>query len=191
MTSTTTSTEDRAISLLGQGVAPEMVASAVGVTASRISQLISDPEISAKVAELRFKNLSAHNERDLKYDKMEDMLLEKLADMIPFMIKPFEVLKAIAIINGAKRRGASAPETIQGQRTVIPLIMPVQIIQNFSAERALELNSNNQVIRAGNQDLVTVQSGSMAGLLAKSKSTLLENSPGAQNVQTASLIPSP
>ena len=110
MTSTTTSTESRALSLLGQGLGAEIVASAVGVTVSRISQLLSDPEFSAQVAHLRYENLAKHNQRDNKYDVMEDDLLDKMKDLIPMMYKPFEVLKAIQIINQAKRRGASAPE---------------------------------------------------------------------------------
>lgn len=156
---TLTSTEDRALTLLGQGIPPEVVASAVGVSASRISQLVSDPEFSARVAELRFTALSKHNERDNKYDKMEDDLLAKLEDLMPYMVRPMEVLKAISIINAAKRRGSSTPEHILGKQEVVTLVMPVQVIQNFS------LNQSNQVIKAGNQDLITVQSGNMTKLL--------------------------
>lgn len=172
---TLTSTEDRALTLLGQGIPPEVVASAVGVSPSRISQLVSDPEFSARVAELRFTALSKHNERDNKYDKMEDDLLTKLEDCLPYMVRPMEVLKAISIINAAKRRGSSAPEHILGKQEVISLVMPVQIIQNFS------LNQSNQVVKAGNQELITVQSGNMKKLLEGRK----------QNVDTLQPIESP
>ena len=57
---------------------PEQTASAVGLSVSRISQLLSDPEFSAQVAELRFNNLQKHNERDSAYDTMEEKLLKKL-----------------------------------------------------------------------------------------------------------------
>ena len=61
-------TEIRALNLLGQGIEPGIVASAVGVTEARISQLISDPLFSAKVAELRYVNLAKHSDRDREYD---------------------------------------------------------------------------------------------------------------------------
>lgn len=166
MSTTTTSTEERALALLGQGLGAEVVASAVGVSPSRISQLISEPEFAAKVAELRFSNLVKHNARDEKYDKLEDKLLEKMENLIPFMMKPFEVLKAISVINGAKRRGISTPEQITGQQTVIPLTLPTAILQNFSAKN-IQVNIHNQVIKAGEQDLVTIQSSQMDVLLSK------------------------
>lgn len=170
MSTTTTSTETRALSLLGQGLGPEVVAAAVGVSTSRISQLLSDPEFAAKVAEARYNSLAKHNSRDAAYDAMEDSLIEKLRDLMPFMMRPMEVLKAIQVINSAKRRGASAPEAITGQQTVVQLVMPTQIMQSFTT------NINNQVIKAGDQDLVTVQSSGMTKLLDKMK--------GVKNVET-------
>lgn len=170
MSTTTTSTETRALSLLGQGLGPEVVAAAVGVSTSRISQLLSDPEFSAKVAEARYNNLAKHNSRDAAYDAMEDSLIEKLKDLMPFMMRPMEVLKAIQVINAAKRRGASAPEAITGQQTVVQLLMPTQILQTFTT------NINNQVIKAGAQDLVTVQSANMT--------KMLETMKGKNDVQT-------
>jgi hypothetical protein len=156
-TSTSTSTESRALQLLGSGVNPETVASALGVSVSRISQLISDPEFSAQVAELRFTSLQKHNVRDNSYDEIEDALIEKLKDLMPLMMRPMEVLKSIQVINAAKRRGQSAPESITAQQTVVNLVMPTIITQTY----AVTQNIHNQVIRAGDQDLLTIQSSSL------------------------------
>lgn len=169
MSQALSSSESRALTLLGQGINPEMTASAVGLSTSRISQLLSDPEFAAQVADLRYKNLAKHNERDSAYDSLEDSLLTKLKDLLPFMLRPMEVLKAIQVINAAKRRGASAPDSITAQQEVINLVMPVQIINQYS------VNSHNQVIKAGAQDLVTVQSGRLKDLVAQAKK-------GAQDV---------
>jgi hypothetical protein len=140
-----------------------MVASAVGVSVSRISQLLSDSSFSAKVAELRYENLAKHNIRDSIYDSLEDDLVAKMRDCLCYMVRPLEILKAIQIINSAKRRGSSAPEALLAQKEVVSLVMPVQIIQQFTT------NINNQVIQAGKQELITVQSGNMNSLLEKSK----------------------
>lgn len=173
-------TEERALTLLGQGLNPETVSAAIGVSASRISQLLSEPEFANKVAEARFKNLSKHNERDNAYDALEDQLVTKLKDCLPFMVRPMEVLKAIQVINQAKRRGSSAPEHITNQQTVVQLTMPTQILQQFT------MNINNQVVKAGEQDLVTVQSGAMNNLLKGSKNVLPALPNGSQDVTASS-----
>lgn len=184
----TNSTDSRVLTLLGQGLGAEVVASAIGISPSRVSQLLSDATFAAQVAELRFQNLAKHNERDSSYDALEDKLLEKMRDLLPFMMKPMEVLKAISIINAAKRRGSSTPESIIGQQTVVQLVMPTQIINNFTAQK-IETNINNQVVRAGQTDLITVQSSAMNQLLSRSKSLQIENVRESHDVQTS--IPTP
>ena len=154
------STASRALVLLGQGVPPNIVAASLGISESRISQLVSDPDFAAQVAELRYNALQAHSTRDGLYDEMEDALLKRLKDLLPLMMKPWEVIRSIQVINAAKRRGASAPEQIVQQQTVINLTLPTQIIQRF------QTNPQNHVIHAGEQTLVTLQS---AALLNKTK----------------------
>lgn len=173
-----TSTEERALNLLGQNVPAAQVAMAIGVSESMISQLVSNPEFSAKVFERRYKSLLKHTDRDNVYDDIESKLAEKLKDLLPLMLRPMEVLKAISVINAVKRRGQVANDSSINSREVTTLIMPVQIIQHFTK------NVNNQIIKAGNKDLTTVQSGNMTDLLEKhnaEEALLLEN----QNVQVA------
>lgn len=158
-----TAAESRALHLLGQGIIPEQAAAASGLSASRISQLLSQEEFAARVAELRFDTLSKHNDRDAAYDSLEDQLLEKMKDCLPLMMRPQEILRAIQTINSAKRRGSSAPNSITEQHTVINLILPTQILTQFS------LNPQNQVTAiqtssetgSGEQPLLTIQSGSL------------------------------
>jgi hypothetical protein len=170
------STEERAIKLLGNGLGPEQVATAIGVTPSRISQLLSDQDFAQAVAELRFQALQRHNEIDGSYDTIEEALIEKLADVLPLMLRPMEILKAIQVINGAKRRGQSAPEQITHQNTVVNLVMPTQIIQKFS------INSNNQITNVGTQTLETIQSSS---LLANAKAKALSHDTSSRTIEAA------
>jgi hypothetical protein len=166
---TTTTTEDRALSLLGQGCGPELVASAIGVSVSRISQLLSTPEFAERVAALRFASLARHNERDQRADRIEDLLLEKLENVIPYITDPMKLVAAYTRINAAKRRGSSSPEAITAQTQVVSLNIPSVVI-NQHIKQDITVNINNQVIKAGTQDLITVQSANMEGLLARSKS---------------------
>ena len=154
-TGTSTSIEERALQLLGNGVNQEVVASALGVTAARISQLVSNEEFANKVATLRYQSLQSHSVRDSKYDSIEDLLLAKLETSVPLMFKPETLLKAINVVNGAKRRGATNPTTDGVHRDIVSIVMPVAIMQQFVT------NINNQVIRTGEQELVTIQSGTL------------------------------
>lgn len=164
------STEERAIELLGSGLPVNIVANALGVTDSRISQLLSDEEFSKKVAEKRFLALQKHNTRDLSYDEIEDQLLSKLQDLIPLMLKPMEIIRAIATINGAKRRGASNPESTINQQNIVNLVLPTTIINKFVT------NVNNQVVRVGEQDLVTVQPQSLMKRVTGEEGRVIEHS---------------
>ena len=79
------------------------------------------------------------------------------------LFDPMKIAKLLQIVNAAKRRGQSSQEQISAAQTVVQLNMPTQIYQQFVT------NINNQVIKAGAQELITVQSGQMAGLLAASQ----------------------
>ena len=151
----TTLTEERALSLLGSGVSAEQTASACGVTPSYISQLLSDAEFAGAVAEARYNNLARHNALDDKYEDLESKLLQTLSDVRPLLTRPMEILKAISVINNAKRRGSSAPANITPQNTVVQLVMPTVLMQKF------QVNINNQVLVAGEQTLQTIQSSSL------------------------------
>lgn len=156
-------TEQRALDLLGRGILPTQVAAALGITDSAISQMLAKQEFAEAVATLKYKNLLKHSERDVKADEIEDKLLKKLDGLIPFMMRPAEVARTYQIVNAAKRRGSSAPEHITAQQEVVTLVMPITVTNQFT------VNSANQVISAGQQPLITVQSGTMKSLLEKHK----------------------
>lgn len=177
--SVATTTEDRALSLLGSGVSAEAVALALGVTPSRISQLLSNKEFAAQVATLRYENLQKHNGRDATYDSMEDTLLHKLDKALPLMFRPADILKAIQVINGAKRRGQSAPEQVTNQQNIVNLILPVQIKQKFTT------NVHNQVVKTGEQSLLTMPSGNLLALTEtkEAPNDNLQTEPNAISIQ--------
>ncbi len=170
-------TDSKVLTLLGQGFAPEMVATAVGVSPARISQLLSQDEFAQQVAELRYKQLAAHTERDSKYDTLEDQILNRLKTSLSMVFDPMKLAKLLQVVNSAKRRGAAAPEHLTTQQAVVQLNIPTAILQQF------QVNINQQVVKAGEQDLITVQSANMTKLLQQMQPALLTNLPqGEQNV---------
>lgn len=154
-TGVTTSVEEKALSLLGSGVSAESTAAALGVTPARVSQLLSNEVFSNKVAALRYASLQKHNVRDGKYDTLEDQLLGKLEKSLPLLIRPESILKAIAVVNSAKRRGQDNPDQVVNKQNIVNLILPVAIAERFS------VNINNQVTKAGEQELLTMPSGNL------------------------------
>jgi len=154
-TGTTTSIEDRALVLLGAGIGGEAVANALGVTPARISQLLAEQTFSDAVSTLRYENLQKHNNRDASYDTIEDKLLHKLEQNLGFILKPRDLLQAIATINNAKRRGQSSPDQVINQQNIVNLILPTVIAEKFT------VNIDNQVTRAGEQELHTLSSSNL------------------------------
>ena len=154
-TGLTTSIESRAVVLLGNGVQPEAVANALGVVPARISQLLSQEEFAGQVATLRYENLQKHNVRDDKYNTLEDQLLDKLEKNLSLIFKPETLLRAIAIVNAAKRRGQSSPEQVSNHQNVVQIVLPSQVVQTFST------NTKNQVVKAGEQELLTMPSSKL------------------------------
>ena len=155
MTASSTALIERALSLLGSGVSNEATAAALGVSAAYISQLLSDEAFAEEVIKLRYENLQAHNKRDATYDGIEDELLVKLRKSLPLMVSPDRILKALHMVNNAKRRGQNTPEQVGETATIVSLTLPVQIVQTFIT------NSSNQVVKAGQQSLETITSGSL------------------------------
>lgn len=150
---TATTTESQALDLLGAGCSTSQTANALGVSESLISQFLAQEHFSKAVAERRFSSLLKHNKRDDALDALEDALIKKLENIIPFMHKPQEIIHAFTRINQAKRRGSSAPEAVSTSQQVIQLTLPIQILAQITVD------ARNQVVKAGQQELLTVQSG--------------------------------
>ncbi len=170
--------ELKAMKLLGAGTPVTAVATAVGVSHPRISQLLAMEDFALEVAELRYKSVEKHNALDATYDELESDLADKLKDLLPFMMKPAEVLGAIRTLNSLKRRGtAAAAGNGANNQTVVQLVIPTQILQQFTTQQ-FTTNINNQVIKAGEQTLETVQSGTLLSRTKQKMEGLHNEAPG-------------
>ena len=164
-TTTHTSTEDRALSLLSSNVEPRVVASALGITESAISQLLSREEFAEKVALRKYEVLANHSLRDNKYDDIEDDVLEKLKHSLAMIFEPMKLLKVLQVVNTAKRRGMAAPEAAINKQPTLTLNVPTILLTHFSTQN----NIYNQVLEVNdpsnpNKSLVTIQSSALDAL---------------------------
>lgn len=130
------------LQLLGAGgCTPVQVAAALGCSQGRISQLMAQEEFSRQVVGARAKSLAAATDRDRKYDALEDRLVSRMDTLLPTMFKPLEVLRALQVVNGAKRRGTQEIGQTEQHAPVVPILLPQVLI------KSLQMNvQNNQVV---------------------------------------------
>jgi hypothetical protein len=156
---------DQVVELLGSGLTQEQVATAVGCEQAAISRLLAEPEVNARVTELRMSALTSHNERDHSIDEIEDKLISKLNDTVDHIFKPRDLLAAFRIVNAAKRRGLSVAPTTIGSKTVVNLTLPTVIINKFIR------NSKGEVISVDGQTLISMPARQLlSNLASKNKS---------------------
>lgn len=159
----TSSVEDRALALLGAGVNQQATAAALGVTESRISQLLSGEAFASKVSEIKYAALTKHNERDSKYDTLEDSLLTKLEGSLGLLIRPMDITKVLATVNNCKRRGNTTTNEVTTNQNIVNIILPTVITEKFTKD------INNQVIKVGDQELLTIASGELLNKVQAAK----------------------
>lgn len=151
--------------LLGSGLSNAVVASAVGVSDSYISQLMADETFAAAVVAARTLSLTANSARDKSIDSLEDSLLDKLKDVIETnqIYKPQDILRAFAVVNIAKRRGVAAHESLVINQTVVNLTIPEKVIRTFTT------NTQGEVVDVEGQTLVTMPAHTLLKKLVESK----------------------
>lgn len=158
------SLQDRIAKLLGQGIEAHRVASVLGCEPSYISNLLADDTFSQYVQNLKLQNLQEATARDKRYDKLEDALLDKIEHDVehnPLAFKSTsEKVRNLQAINGLKRRGANADSLAGTQVTqnIVQIMLPTMLASKFIK------NANNEIVQAGNKNLLTMQSNSLQSL---------------------------
>jgi predicted transcriptional regulator len=149
----TTSTSVAA--LLKYNMKRKDIAAELGLTPSAVTQ--SAQRLPPQDTELT----PIHQRLDEAYDEVEGKLLEQLKRTMPLLMRPMEISRVLQTVNAAKRRGGPLKAT-QAAPTVLQLNLPIAIQNRFV------LNSLNQVVSAGAQDLVTIPSAAVSRLAAAS-----------------------
>lgn len=153
------SMETRAIALLTAGIPTGKVAEALGVSSARISQLMEEQSFKEALAESKFAHLNRHNEADAKLDTLEAKVVEKLEAVVELVHNPMQLTRVFSALNAAKRRGSSSLADLPDAGAIVQLSMPTKIVNNF------QVNINNQVVKVGSEDLITMQPRALNSLL--------------------------
>ncbi len=159
---------ERIKELLGSGLSNEVVANAVGVHPSYVSQLMTDETFAAEVVEKRTQTLASISLRDRSWDGIEDKLLTQLNEIVEqrMIYKPTDVLRALALVNNAKRRGTTAQEAMVVNKTVVTLNLPTVVVNDYKK------NSFGEVIEVTSsegqaQTLVTMPAAALMQKLSE------------------------
>lgn len=158
-------TEARALELLGDGHSQDIVATTLGVTASRVSQLMAQDWFKEEVVKRRYSRQQEANLVDAKINRLEDKILDKLEKSLPLISRSGELIKAFSVLNSAKRRGSqSDPNQTLINQTVVNLTVPVALVNKYKTD------SNSQVIEVNDKPFLTAPSN----ILPNIASTVLE-----------------
>lgn len=124
--------------MLGNGLEPGVVASAIGVTPAYISQLLAEPAFALAVSEKRTMELTQAKSIDEKWDLFEEALLAKLQDLVPYFSSPKQILEALRVANSAKRKTAlnTNPNGNGAGKTYVQINMPRIIINKYKINMA-------------------------------------------------------
>jgi transcriptional regulator with XRE-family HTH domain len=148
--------KEQAILLLSQNFSPAQVAAKLGVTESYISQFMAETEFANKVAHAKLNTLQSYTDRDQKYDKIEDILLDKLLIASKSVHRTGDILKALFMVNKAERRGATSHEIAKAFQAEATAIVALEIPAIMRTK--FKTNSNNEVIEINSRPLITADS---------------------------------
>lgn len=148
---------NQVITYLKNGVTPIEISRALGITPGAVTQLMQSPQVSTEIAKMQAEQQARSSAIDAKYDAIEEKLLVQLEKTVPLLMRPGEIANVLTRINAAKRRGV-AHQVAQGPAQVLQLNIPIALQSKFV------VNSANQVVQAGEQTLVTMQSSNIPGL---------------------------
>lgn len=154
-----TSTRERIISYLGQGIQASIVATSCGVSAGYISQLLELPEVREEIAKLQAGKLEAALEADERVETVEMMALKMVKDKLPFVRSAVEAAKIFATLNAAKRKAAP-----NGQTADVLAGQQVTIVVPRGAALHFKLNASNQVVEVDGRAMAPLPSRALPAL---------------------------
>lgn len=149
-----TTTENRLLECLQNGMTAADAAAHVGVSAAFVSQTLKDKDFKNKLATARIEKLQAYTVRDDLWNKLEDKTLKRLEESVDGEFNSMKLLKIAQVANAAKRRGAELADelaNINGEtRHVVTILVPEILRSRFVR------NAENEITEVNGRELKTV-----------------------------------
>lgn len=156
---------DKVKNLLARGASPTMVSQMLGCTPQAISMMLAEESFAQSVIEARFAQEQRHVDHDERLDALEETIITNLEASIGFCFKPEVLMRALQIVNGAKRRATSE---LDRQASVAPREVVVLSLPPVMAN-AIKMNARGEVIQVGQREMVTLDTNSFQRLASEHK----------------------
>jgi hypothetical protein len=156
-----TSTRERAIKLLGQNIQQSLVASAIGVSESYISQLLVEEGVAAEIAQLKAASLEAAVEKDETIESLEKSALAKIKSQLTYVKSPLEAARVFQILNNAKK-ATQAPQL--GDSAGVQIVQITLPAAARGSSVRISLNTSNQVIDVEGRSMAPLPSKALPQL---------------------------
>jgi hypothetical protein len=157
---------DRIATLLASGLLASQVATIVGVSPARITQLQKEEGfaeiLAGKQAEVAAKDIEEIS-LSAKYTAVEHLLIEQMVQMAP-VSELRDVTAALRVVAERQEKAKSRMNPILQQSPVLNNI--VQLILPSHAIPELALNAEREVIAIGNRNLAPLSSSGVLSLFA-------------------------
>ena len=148
--------QEKIIELLGRGITPTQVASAVGCDASYVSQIAA--AAADRIVALRADHFSRFSDQDATLDAAEADALAKVAHLVQYITRPGEAINAYKVLNMARRRTSGPAQTEAPTQTLI-LDLPEASRVRFT------VSADRQVIEIEGRSLTTMPAKTLASRL--------------------------
>lgn len=150
----------QAAMLLGRNISESQVADILGVSPALISQYKEDPAFSEQVRLMQLDASLAATLRDEKINELEDSVLDRVKDVLPYITKPMELVGVLRTINSLQRRGATslAASALNQQNNTVVLELPPNITKG---EVNLKFNTSNEVVEVEGRMMHTMPAPSV------------------------------
>lgn len=159
--------KNKAIELLSLGLAPGQVASVIGVSPGRISQLLADPAVKDQIALKELEN-SDKNAEDMRVEAkimaVKNNLLDHLtrrADEASFM----EIARAFEIVSRAEALKKN-PLPLAGTQIFNGMTVQISMPQR-SLTQEIQITNDREVIAIGNRALAPLPARQVTELFGR------------------------
>jgi len=179
----------RIASLLSTGLPASQVATIVGVSPARISQLLKEESFSLLLADktaLAEKDNFEELALSAKYNAAEHSLIQQVMDMAP-VSELRDVTAALRVV--AERQEKMKSRMTTPVQSAPQVIVSITLPSHALPTRTIEMTSQKEVISIGEHALAPMSSTAVTNLFATlrpSASVAVENKGGTSNEQSPS-----
>ena len=151
---------------LRNGYSESQIAKGLGYTPSAVAQLIDKYELRDKVAKKVVKADSVFDKIDKNLNETELWVAKKVKTAITEVEDPMKLVAILKSINGLKRRGNSEGAKGDKGQVVVPIVLPIHVVERLTREVPADFayNDRNEAVGIGDRALITADRKSLSNL---------------------------